>query len=170
MAADLADHAEGVSLLRFHLYQPSVLEGCSYEAAGGTDAAEAVPGLRHHVLRSRDSERESVRFRRISATQSLSSVNTASVSNPNPFRDGTYASRWYLRLISVRTIPPSAIAKLFPSGCTRTICFLAKRTWTQNLSPTTTTKFQILISLFWYQCPGLRTTLVQPSLRASKCS
>src|SRR5450830_1538594 len=89
MAADLADHAEGVPLLRFHLYQPSVLEGCSDEAAGGTDAAEAVPGLRHHVLRSRDSERESVRFRRISANQFLSSVNTASVSNPNPSRDGT---------------------------------------------------------------------------------
>src|ERR1039458_10276825 len=110
MAADLADHAEAVPLLRFHLYQPSVLEGCSDEAASGTDAAEAVPGLRHHVLRSRDSERESVRFRRISANQFLSSVNTASVSNPNPSRDGTHASRWYLRLISVRTISPSAIA------------------------------------------------------------
>src|SRR5450756_2807704 len=125
MAADLADHAERVPLLRFHLYQPSVLEGCSDEAAGGTDAAEAVPGLRHHVLRSRDSERESVRFRRISANQFLSSVNTASVSNPNPSRDGTHASRWYLRLISVRTISPSAIAKLFPSDSTRTICYRA---------------------------------------------
>src|SRR5665811_2634479 len=106
VAADLADHAEGVPILRFHLYQPSVLEGCSDEAAGGTDAAEAVPGLRHHVLRSRDSERESVRFRRISANQFLSSLNTASVSNPNSSRDGTHASRWYLRLVSVRTISP----------------------------------------------------------------
>src|ERR1035437_6668167 len=74
MAADLADHAEGVPLLRFHLYQPSVLEGCSDEAAGGTDAAEAVPGLHHHVLRSRDSERKSVRLRRIAV------VPVASVS------------------------------------------------------------------------------------------
>src|SRR5664280_188636 len=123
MAADLADHAEGVPLLRFHLYQPSGIEGCSDEAAGGTDAAEAVPGLRHHVLRSRDSERESVRFRRIRANQFLSSVNTASVSNPNPSRDGTHASRWYLRLISVRTISPSAIAKLFPSDSTRRSAF-----------------------------------------------
>src|ERR1035437_9069328 len=121
MAADLADHAQGVPLLRFHLYQPSVLEGCSDEAAGGTDAAEAVQSLRHPFLRSRDSERESVRLRRISANQFRSSVNTSSVSKPNPSRDGMHVSSRYLRLISVWTISASAIAKLFPSDSTRTI-------------------------------------------------
>ena len=54
MATDPADHAQGVPLLGFHLHQLSVLERCSDKAAGGTDAAEAVPGLHHHVLRSRE--------------------------------------------------------------------------------------------------------------------
>src|SRR5450830_1774098 len=82
VAADLADHAEGVPILRFHLHQPSVLEGCSDEATGGTDAAEAVPGLRHHVLRLRDSERESVRFRTISFSTKAATAQATSASHP----------------------------------------------------------------------------------------